>query len=138
MRRGGRLGWACLGAGSVAAIFACKSAAPLKTTPPQAPPEAASGGSVAPLPAFVAQPSTRLADVEGIAVLALAAPQFANLPRDQRLVAHFAALATAAGDRIAVEQGYRHNLTVIRLLRGILARPSRSAQSELARRRRAA
>jgi dipeptidyl-peptidase-3 len=133
MRRGGRLGWAWLGAGSVAAIFACKSAAPLKTSPPQAPPEAASGGSVGPLPAFAPQPSTRLADVEGVAVLALAAPQFASLPRDQRLVAHFAAQAAAAGDRIAVEQGYRHNLAVIRLLRGILARPQGVSQPLLSR-----
>ena len=56
-------------------------------------------------------------------MLALAAPHFADLPRDQRLVAWFASQAAAAGDPIAAEQGYRRNLPVIRLLRGILSRP---------------
>ena len=130
MRRGGRLGWAWLGAALVA-VFACRSAAPLKG--------AADSGSnadrvaAAPLPAFVAQPATRLADVNGIAVLALAAPQFANLPRDQRLVAHFAAQAAAVGDPVAAEQGYRHNLGIIRLLRGILARSQVVPQALLAK-----
>jgi len=71
--------------------------------------------------------------VNGIAVLALAAPQFAGLPRDQRLVAYFAAQANAAGDPIAAEQGYRHNLAVIRLLRGILGRPQVVQQSLITR-----
>jgi dipeptidyl-peptidase-3 len=75
------------------------------------------------LPAFDAQPAVRLGEVDGVAVLALGAPQFASLPRDQRLVAWFAAQAGAAGDPITAEQGYRHNLAVIRILRGILSRP---------------
>jgi dipeptidyl-peptidase III len=121
MRRGGRLGWAGMSAGLATACLACRSAAPKGASAPAAPPQAAS--TAAPLPAFAPQPANRLADVSGIAVLALAAPQFANLPRDQRLVAHFAARAAAAGDPIAAEQGYRHNLSIIRLLRGILGRP---------------
>jgi dipeptidyl-peptidase-3 len=76
-----------------------------------------------PLPAFDPQPATRLGEVNGIAVVALGAPQFASLSRDQRLVAWFAAQAAAAGDALAADQGYRHNLAVIRLLRGILSRP---------------
>jgi dipeptidyl-peptidase-3 len=74
------------------------------------------------LASFAPQPGNRLADANGIAVLALATPQFANLTRDQRLVAYFASQALAAGDPIAADQSYRHNLTVIRLLRGILTR----------------
>lgn len=122
MRRGGRLGWAGMGAGLVSALLACRSA-PRKAAPdPVAPVQSVSRPPPNPLPVFAPQPATRLADVEGIAVLALAAPQFVNLPRDQRLVAYFAAQAAAAGDPLAAEQGYRHNLPVIRLLRGILAR----------------
>src|SRR5947208_13827687 len=92
MRRGGRLGWAWMGAG-LAAIFACRSASPARTSPDLATP--AAEGARAPLPAFAAQPAVRVGEVSGIAVLALAAPQFAGLPRDQRLVAHFAAQAAA-------------------------------------------
>jgi hypothetical protein len=66
-------------------------------------------------------------------VLALSAPRFADLPRDQRLVAWFASQAAAAGDPIAAEQGYRRNLPVIRLLRGILSRPQVVPASLLSR-----
>src|SRR5262249_10561410 len=134
MRRGGRLGWAWMGAGSVAAFLACQTAAPLKTASvPAAGASAPPSGAATPFPVFAPQPSTRLADVNGIAVLALGAPQFAGLPRDQRLVAHFAAQAGAAGDPIAAEQGYRHNLAVIRLLRGILSRWQVVPQSLISR-----
>src|SRR5438270_1184 len=74
-----------------------------------------------------------LGDAGGVTVLALAAPHFADLPRDQRLVAWFASQAAAAGDPIAAEQGYRRNLPVIRLLRGILSRPQVVPSSLLSR-----
>ena len=66
-------------------------------------------------------------------MIALAAPQFSALPRDQRLVAWYASQAAAAGDSIAAEQGYRRNLPVIRVLRGILSRPQVVPASLLAR-----
>ena len=69
-------------------------------------------------------------------MVGLGAPQFQTLPRDQRLVAWFASQAAAAGDAIAAEQGYRHNLAVIRLLRGILSRPQVIPASLLPRIRR--
>jgi len=132
MRRGGRLGWAWMGAG-LAMAFACRSVAPRTTAPVSV--SAADGGVAAEPPgaAFTPQPATRIADAEGIAVLALGAPQFATLTRDQRLVAYLASLAAAAGDPIAAEQGYRHNLAIIRLLRGILARPQALQPSLLGR-----
>ncbi|HET7788398.1 MAG TPA: hypothetical protein VFL36_20665 [Myxococcales bacterium] len=64
-----------------------------------------------------------IAEVDGAAVLALAAPAFASVSREQRLVAYWAAQALAAGDALAAEQGYRHNRAIIRILRGILTRP---------------
>jgi len=124
MRRCRRSGWARVGAGLLAAI-ACTSAPPVRDAPATAAPVATPPQPIAgpPLPAFDPQPVTRLGEVNGIAVVGLAAPQFASLSRDQRLVAWYAAQAAAAGDPITAEQGYRHNLAVIRLLRGILARP---------------
>lgn len=130
MRRGGRSYWAAVGAGALAA-FACKSAPPAREAPPPAapsapaPPVAQAPEPIAgpPLPAFDPQPATKIGEVGGIAVVALGAPQFTSLSRDQRLVAWYAAQAAAAGDAIAAEQGYRHNLAVIRVLRGILSRP---------------
>ncbi|HMC36050.1 MAG TPA: hypothetical protein VKH65_16650, partial [Myxococcales bacterium] len=124
MRRGGRSGWAGMSAGlAVAAFASCRSpprtapAAAAQTQPGPAP------AAAVPLPSFSPQPATKLGDAGGVTVLALAAPHFADLPRDQRLVAWFASQAAAAGDPIAAEQGYRRNLPVIRLLRGILSRP---------------
>ncbi|TMA33405.1 MAG: hypothetical protein E6J88_00865 [Deltaproteobacteria bacterium] len=64
-----------------------------------------------------------IADVNGTAVLALAAPRFAQLGRDQRLLAYWTSQAAAAGDPVALDQSYRHNLRIARLLRGILSRP---------------
>ena len=123
MRRSGRLGWAWMGAGLAIVCIACKASAPPRPAAARAPEQTESRNPGPPPPSFPPQPANRLVDVSGIAVLALAAPQFANLARDQRLVAHFAARAAAAGDPVAAEQGYRQNLTVIRLLRGILTRP---------------
>jgi dipeptidyl-peptidase-3 len=112
-----------MGAGLLAATLACRSASPRKAEPsPVGPPKAVTREAGPPLPAFSPQPAKRIADVNGIAVVALDAPRFASLPRDQRVVARFAAQAGEAGDPIAAEQGYRHNLPVIRLLRGILSR----------------
>ncbi len=68
------------------------------------------------------QSGSVIAEVSGTQVLALAAPQFAQLPRDQRLLAYWAAQAAAAGQPVALDQSYRHNLEVVRLLRGILSR----------------
>ncbi|HTO98833.1 MAG TPA: hypothetical protein VMK66_17405 [Myxococcales bacterium] len=130
MRRYGPPVWSAMGAGVLAAALACKSAprpreapaapaAPTRVPPPPDPRPAAGP----PLPFFEAQPAVRLGEVDGVAVLALGAPRFASLPRDQRLVAWFAAQAAAAGDPLAAEQGYRHNLPAIRILRGILSRP---------------
>jgi dipeptidyl-peptidase-3 len=53
-------------------------------------------------------------------VVALPAPGFDQLSRDQRLFAYWLAKAGSAGDAIAYEQSYRHNLAIVRLLRGIL------------------
>ena len=69
------------------------------------------------------QLSNVIADVNGTAVLALAAPRFAQLGRDQRLLAYWTSQAAAAGDPVALDQSYRHNLRIARLLRGILSRP---------------
>jgi len=113
-----------MGAGLAMAAVACKSA-PARTSSPVAHPRQSSAPAspAAPLPAFAAQPATRLGETSGIAVVALGAPQFSALPRDQRLVAWYASQAGAVGDAVAAEQGYRRNLPVIRLLRGILSRP---------------
>ncbi len=81
-------------------------------------------GEALPLPAPPrGPPPTLLATAGDVAVLALAAPGFANLPREQRLLAYWLVQAANAGDSIAVDQGYRHNLQVVRLLRGILTHP---------------
>jgi dipeptidyl-peptidase-3 len=112
-----------MGVGCAMAASACRSPAarPGPGVAGQGPAFAA-GTTGVPLPAFAPQPTTRLGESGGIAVLALGAPQFASLPRDQRLVAWYAAQAGASGDAIAAVQGYRRNLAIIRLLRGILSR----------------
>src|ERR1700674_5830339 len=48
------------------------------------------------------QAGSVIAEVSGTQVLALAAPQFAQLPRDQRLLAYWAAQAAAAGQPVAL------------------------------------
>src|SRR5438874_7607214 len=134
MGRGARSGWAGMGAGLAMAAVACTSA-PARPSSPVAQPGQASAPAApaAPLPAFSAQPATRLGETSGIAVVALGAPQFSALPRDQRLVAWYASQAGAVGDAVAAEQGYRRNLPVIRLLRGILSRPQVVPSSLLSR-----
>lgn len=84
------------------------------------------GGAAEAPPVFSStpQPGSVIAEVDGIAVLALAAPQFAQLPRDQRLVAYFTARAGALGHPVALDQSWRHNLAIARILRGILSRPA--------------
>src|ERR1700704_3843851 len=59
----------------------CATRAPPRPRSPPRPPHPP------PLPCSAPRPANRLADVNEIAVLALAAPQFASLARDQRLVA---------------------------------------------------
>lgn len=100
------------------ASLACRTA-------PRPPSSAASGGGgsrVAGPVAFPPQPGTVIGEVDGVAVLALSAPRFAQLERDQRLFAWQVAQALAAGDTTTLDQGYRHNLAIARLLRGILSR----------------
>jgi dipeptidyl-peptidase-3 len=70
------------------------------------------------------QPGRQLALVGDTAVLALSAPQLAELTREQRLFAYWVAQAAAAGDAIEWDQEYRHGLEVVRLLRGILTHAS--------------
>ena len=70
------------------------------------------------------QDGSVIADIGGTQVLALSAPGFAQLPRDQRLLAYWVSRAAAAGEATAIDQGYRHNLRVVRILRGILSRPA--------------
>src|SRR5207245_3309224 len=109
--------------------------APARTSSPVAHPRQSSAPAApaAPLPAFAAQPATRLGETSGIAVVALGAPQFSALPRDQRLVAWYALQAGAVGDAVAADQGYRRNLPVIRLLRGLLSRAQVVTAPRLAR-----
>ena len=71
-----------------------------------------------------AQGGSVIAEIGGTQVLALSAPQFAQLPRDQRLLAYWVAQAGAAGEAAALDQGFRYNLQIVRLLRGILSRPA--------------
>jgi dipeptidyl-peptidase-3 len=77
------------------------------------------------------QPARLLAEVAGSAVLALDAPGFSKLPRDQRLLAWEVSQAARRGEPLAYDQGDRHNLAVARLLRGILSRPHASPLSLL-------
>ena len=104
----------------LACSLACRTA-PRATARPSPPPAAPARPSApgGPSPA----PAGLLATVGDVAVLALAAPAFAALPREQRLLAYWLTQAANAGDSIAVDQGYRHNLEVVRLLRGILTHP---------------
>jgi dipeptidyl-peptidase-3 len=98
--------------------LACRTA-PRAPARPARPPSA-----VEPLPAPQSGPPPDLLATAGdIAVLALDAPGFSALPREQRLLAYWLTQAANAGDSIAVDQGYRHNLEVVRLLRGILTHP---------------
>ena len=111
-----RLGWLLL-----TGLLACKSAPRPVREPLPPPPLPPMHAPVAALPPLPPQPGNVIGDVEGVTVLALAAPQFAALGRDQRLLALHLADALAAGDATTIDQGYRHNLQVARLLRGILS-----------------
>lgn len=107
-------------------LCACRSAPrPLPSAPP-APDAGVPADASLPLqapPQLQPQPGSVIAEVEGVSVLALAAPQFASLSREQRLLAWHVAQALAAGDSLAIDQGYRHNLQIVQILRGILSRP---------------
>ena len=98
-------------------------------TPPRPAPAAHvevadAGVPLAALDAGNPQPGAIIADVDGTAVLALATPSFAALSQDQRMLAYWTAQAAAAGDAVTLVQNYRHNLAIVRLLRGILSRPA--------------
>ncbi|HEY6911401.1 MAG TPA: hypothetical protein VI356_18625 [Myxococcales bacterium] len=122
-----------MGFSCAAALFACKSTPPARTPQPRASAAAKPERSAAPEQRFAQQPGSVIAQVDGTAVLALSAPAFASVSREQRLVAYWAAQALAAGDALTADQGYRHNLNVIRILRGILSRPQAVPAPLLAR-----
>src|SRR5471032_326112 len=110
------------------ALLSCNSA-----PAPRAPSAPARSKAVLRLsPGFAPQPARLLGEVSGAAVLALDAPSFAALPRDQRLVAYQVSLAVTRGEALTYDQGDRHNLLVVRLLRGILSRPQASSDAVLA------
>ena len=110
-------------------FFACRSAPQPHARAADAPdagPLAEPGIS---LPPLAPQPGSVIAEVEGIAVLALAAPQFASLGREQRLLAWSVAQAFAQGEAITIEQGYRHNLARPRMLRTAARRSGTGSSS---------
>ena len=121
MRRSGWRGiWRALAALMV--LCACRTA---PRPPPQKPQGHADAGVVERAKDLGApQGGSVIAEVGGTQVLALAAPQFAQLPRDQRLLAYWVSQAAAAGEATALDQSFRYNLEVVRLLRGILSRPA--------------
>jgi dipeptidyl-peptidase III len=109
------------------ALLSCRSAPPPRAVSARPLPKTEPPAR----PRFAAQPARLLGEVSGAAVLALDAPSFSSLPRDQRLLAFQVSLAAARGSAVAYEQGDRHNLTVVRLLRGILSRPNASPKALL-------
>ena len=117
MQRAGRLLWVQVCA---AVLTACKTAPPRSNAAPARSPRGDRSDVSTPAPP---QQAALLADVEGMKVLALGAPQFSALPKGQRLLAYWTAQAIAQGNALALEQGYRHNLRIVRLLRGILSHP---------------
>src|SRR6516165_6608085 len=104
------------------AVLGCRTAPPKKAAAPPrrtvADPEKCAG-----CPSFAPQPGSVIAEVDDTPVLALETPRFAQLGRDQRLLAYWTSQAAAAGDSVALDQGYRYNLPIARVLRGILSRP---------------
>ncbi len=74
-----------------------------------------------------------IARVGEVAVVALTGSAFAALPREQRLLAYWLAQAARAGDAVAWDQSYRHNLPVVRLVRGVLSRPDATPEALLAK-----
>src|SRR5437870_3510770 len=101
-----------VGAALVAGLFGCRTAAPPAPPAPAPPPpktrvEAKEAARPEPQVPSGAPP---LATVDDTAVVALRAPGFDALPREQRLLAYWLAQAARAGDAIAWDQGYRHNL----------------------------
>lgn len=105
----------------VLALCACRSAPrpaarPARTGTPDAGTGEVDEGSP--------QAGAVIGEVDGTQVLALAAPQFAKLPRDQRLLAYWTSLAGAAGEATALDQSYRNNLAIVRILRAILEHPA--------------
>ena len=106
------------------------------TKPSQAPAEAPGSAAApalpaAPAPATPARAATPprapeaqvIATVGDIAVVALDAKEFGQLTRERRLLAYWLSQAGNAGDAIAYDQSYRHNLAIVRLLRAILTHP---------------
>src|SRR5712692_11263442 len=108
MRRAGRQGMAQALALALS-LCACRTAS--RGAPSAQPARAPNAGLAEPAAAaFAPQPGNVIGDVSGTLLLALEAPQFAQLSRDQRLLAYQVSQAAAAGEAVAVDQSYRHNL----------------------------
>src|SRR5512132_1417016 len=112
MRRVGAQG--CVRVVAVGLFFCACRSTPVPRAPRPPPQQVLARTPEAPPQAGPAQPGRVLAEVNGTLVVALAAPQFAQLPRDQRVLAYQVAQAGAAGDAVAIDQSYRRNLQIVR------------------------
>ncbi len=91
------------------------------TVPRPAIPEPALAPPAAvPEPAAPAPPSSLLERVGDVALVQLDADGFESLTLEQRTLAYHLARAAIAGDRIAYDQRYRHNLAIKDLCEGIV------------------
>jgi dipeptidyl-peptidase-3 len=107
-----RAPWIALGS-----IVACGS----PTVPPPATPEPApTPEPTVDEPPPVAPPTSLLERVGDVALVQLDADGFGSLPLAERTFAYHLARASIAGDRIAYDQRYRHNLAIKDLCEGIL------------------
>src|SRR5947209_1590558 len=94
----------------IVALCACRSAPrPAARAPAAGGPD---GGTGEPAAQGSPQAAAVIGEIDGTPVLALAVPQFAKLPRDQRLLAYWTSLAGAAGEATALDQSYRNNLAI--------------------------
>src|SRR5438105_1238274 len=100
------------------APLACKTA--VRPTQASDPGDAGASDAGPPDAGPPVQPGSVIATLGDTAILALEAPQFAALPREQRLLAWW--LSKAAAEADSWHSG--HTLEVLRLLRGILSRPA--------------
>ena len=106
---------ACRGAPARQEPRAVTSAANVAVRAPAASPIPAQSGEALAAPI--------IASLGDTAVIALPAPGFDALTREQRLLAYWLSQAGNAGDAIAYDQSYRWNLQIVGLVRGILTHP---------------
>ena len=118
----GRAGWKGVvrALAALLVLCACRTAPRPPLSQPRSQPDAGGAETAPEDPA--AQGGSVIAEIGGAQILALSAPQFAQLPRDQRLLALWVSQAAAAGEATALDQAFRYNLQIVRLLRGILSR----------------